>query len=289
MGTKAKVFFQSKLPVNTRKAKSYESWALVTGASSGIGYAIAAELLREEYNLVIVSQNQERLSWATRNLKRLAKKDTIILGMAADLSLASAPLSIYRQLKNKGIFIHTLVNNAGIGLTGNFSEQEFKKEKKLMNLNIITLVELSHLFLKDMIERDRGRILNVASVAGFLAGPRMSVYYASKAFVLRFSEALHRECKGTGICVSALCPGPVDTPFFERSGANKRRFGRGLLARLLFRSPAFTARAACHGMRKKKAVIIPGIENRLFIFTLGFTPRSLVAKVANFLNTKTEK
>ena len=285
MGTKVKRFLKSESHANTEKEVAPSLWALVTGASTGIGYAIAVELLKEDYNLILVSQNKDRLHWAAKNLKRLAKSNIKIMELAANLSTASAPSSIYKQLQSKQIFIHTLVNNAGVGTSGMFNEQDYKKEKNLIHVNILALVQLCHLFLADMVEQGRGRILNVASMAGFLSGPLMTNYYASKAFVLRFSEGLHRELKGSGICVSALCPGPVNTPFHERSGTNQRRLGRGFLSTFSL-SPASTARAACRGMRKKKAVIVPGIANKFSIFMLRFTPSNLLSKITYFLNTK---
>lgn len=288
MGTKVRRSFKSKLHASTEteKAVPKASWALVTGASTGIGYAIAAELLKEDYNLVLVSQNKERLHWAAKNLKRLTTSNTKFIELSVDLSKASAPAFIYKYLQSKGIFIHTLVNNAGIGTSGSFSEQDYKKEKNLIHVNILALSELCHLFLADMLERGRGRILNVASMAGFLPGPLMSVYYASKAFVLRFSEALHRELRASGICVSVLCPGPVNTPFHERSGSKQRRLGQGLLSRLISASPKSAARAACRGMRKKKAVIIPGLSNKFSIFILRFVPSSILSHSTYFLNSK---
>ena len=284
MGTKAKRSSRSKPHANTEVEAAPPFWALVTGASTGIGYAIAVELLREGCNLVLVSQNKDRLHWAAKNLKRLAKSNIKIVELPADLSTASTPASIYRQVQNKNILIHTLVNNAGVGTSGAFSGQDYKKERNLINVNILALVRLSHLFLPDMLEQGRGRILNVASAAGFLPGPLMANYYASKAFVLHFSEALHRELKDSGICVSALCPGPVDTPFHERSGTNQRRLGQSPLSALISTSPRSAARAACRGMRRQKAVILPGLGNKFSVFMLRFLPRSLVSKIAYFLN-----
>ena len=186
---------------------------LITGASSGIGYEFAKIYAKNGHNLVITARRQENLENIRKELESYSVKiETIVL----DLSKEGAAKKLYENVKEKGIVIDTLINNAGFGLYGNFIETDVDREAEMIDLNIKSLVILTKLFLKDMIAIDKGEILNVASIAAFQPGPLMSVYYASKSFVLSFSEAVRNEIRKTNVNISVLCPGPTATEF-ERS------------------------------------------------------------------------
>ena len=262
-------------------------WALVTGASTGIGYEIASQLAMLGYNLILVSQNKKRLSDASKKISTLVKNKGLkikLIELPVDLSKPSSPALIYKKIKAKRIFIHTLVNNAGIGLAGDFNNQNYKIINDMLHINIIALVKLTQLFLADMLNQKKGAILNVSSVAGFLPGPLMAVYYASKAFVSSFSQALNQEVFNKGIHVSALCPGPVNTPFHQRSNTKKRRYLSSPYLKLSFKSSKFVAKAGIRGLEKNKALIIPGINNTIMIFILCFIPRKFIRRFIYFIN-----
>lgn len=251
--------------------------ALITGASSGIGKELAYKFAANKFNVVLVART-------TAPMHELAQEITRIYGMAAtviqsDLSDPASPKNLYHDLKNRGIEIEVLVNNAGFGAGGPFGETSLEKHLELIQVNIAALTELSRLYLPEMLLRGRGRILNVASTAAFQPGPFLAVYYASKAYVLSLSGAIAEEVRGSGVTVTALCPGPTRTNFSRTATLNRSR---------LFNSPfTMTAEAVAEfGFRSTmdgKVVAIPGILNRVVAFSTRLVPRWVAARIAGML------
>ena len=243
--------------------------ALLTGASSGIGSSMARILAEEGWNLVIVGRSKDRLE---RMRDVLSSKNGVkVTVVEADLSLDGAAQGVYETVKGYGIEVDYLINCAGIGDFGFFVESDLKKQEDMIHINDLALVSMTGLFVPDMIARGSGRILNVSSVAAFQPGPLMSIYYASKAFVQSFTEALAVELKGTGVKVSVLCPGPTDTPFLEKAGQTEQNMYK--------KSACVTAdKVAAYGLRKAekgKVVIVCGLDFKLMIFFVRLAPRSL--------------
>jgi short-subunit dehydrogenase len=197
--------------------------ALITGASSGIGLELAHVLADEKSDLILVARNKEKLLALAEELKR--NNDINIKVIAKDLSKPEEVKALIDEVQNENI--QYLINNAGFGYFGAYHECGWKTTQDMMELNMITLAHLTHSLLPKMIERGCGKIINVASVAGFLPGPNMAVYYATKAFVLHFSEAIAQELKGTGVTVTALCPGPTESQFMDVSGMAETKLVKG--------------------------------------------------------------
>jgi uncharacterized protein len=244
--------------------------ALITGASAGIGLELARVFAREGYALVLVARNQKRLEQLAAELKPAS-----VQVIAKDLSLPDAPQELHRAVPN----VDVLVNNAGFGVYGKFAQTSLSEELNLIQLNMNVPVILTKLYLAGMLSRRNGRILNVASTAAFQAGPLMSIYYASKAFLLSFSEAIGNELAGSGVTVTALCPGPTATEFQERSKIQNvalAKHGRMMDARSV-------AEAGYRGMIAGKPVVIPGAMNKLLVQTVRVSPRAMVTKIVRKL------
>ena len=248
--------------------------ALVTGASSGIGWELARALAEDGHDLVLVSRNGPRLEKLARDLESAG--NVRVRALARDLSDPAAPASIAKELATAGVAIEVLVNNAGFGVYGPFAETSGDQELDMIRLNVTAVTDLTKLFLPGMLERRRGRILNVASTAAFQPGPLMAVYYATKAYVLSFSEALANELQGSGVTVTALCPGPTITNFQKRARMERTR----LFSSPLSMEARSVARAGLSGMKRGRRVVIPGIGNKLLVQSVRFSPRRLVAMVA---------
>lgn len=206
----------------TRTDGTGKGTALITGASSGIGYELARLFARKGHGLVLVARNQETLRELAEKLEREHGIRAIVV--SKDLSLPSTPEEIFRELAEKSISVDILVNNAGFGTRGMFSNADTDSQLKMIQVNTTALTHLTRLFLERMSRPRKGRILNVASTAAFQPGPLMAVYYATKAYVLSFSEALASELHGSGVTVTALCPGPTRTEFERRAGMEGRGF-----------------------------------------------------------------
>lgn len=250
-------------------------WTIITGASSGIGLELARLFAADGDNLVLVARRGERLQELAAELS--ARHGVIVHAEAMDLAQPAAPQALFDAVAARGIAVHTLVNNAGFGLRGRFHTLPAERQDDMVQLNIAALTSLSRLFLPGMIERRGGGILNVASMAAFQAGPYMAVYYATKAYVLSLSEALHEEAKPHGVKVSALCPGPVATEFAEiASLEGSRLFSAAADA-------AGVARTGYDGYRSNSAIVVPGFLNRLGVTLGGFAPRFLTRKIAGRL------
>ena len=253
--------------------------AVVTGASSGIGLELSRLLARDGHDLVIVAQHAERLAEVARELT--AQRGVRVVEIAADLSDWAAPLEIAGELKRHGLTPDVLVNNAGFGLRGVFAELDLGEQLRMVHVNVSALTHLTGLLLPDMIARGRGRVLNVASTAAFQPGPLMAVYYATKAYVLSFSEAVASELGGSGVTVTALCPGPTATAFQQRAGLEGTR-----LFRVTAMDAAAVAREGYDGMLRGARLVIPGWRNRLFAQAVGFIPRRMVLQIVRSLQER---
>jgi len=254
--------------------------ALITGASSGIGYELSKVFAKNGYNLVLVARNSEKLNSISEEIGK--QHDILIKVLPKDLSKTSAAQELYNELSAEGINIDVLVNNAGIGNNGKFTDTGIEEYMDLIQLNITSLTMLCSIFGKDMVKKGSGRILNVASTAAFQAGPYMSIYYASKAYVLLFSEGIKNELKGDGVSVTVLCPGATQTEFFKRSDM----IGTKLESSPLMMSAAKVAEIGFSGLMKGKTIVIPGLANKLMVFSGRFAPRGVVTAIASYLNRK---
>ena len=246
---------------------------LMTGASSGIGFELAKRFARDGHSLVLVARSAERLEEVAKELK------TSVTPIARDLSRPGSATELFSELRTRSIEIEILVNCAGFGASGWFAQTDLDVEREMMQLNMVSLTELTKLALPDMIRRRAGRILNVASTAAFQPGPRMAVYYASKSYVLSFSEALANELAGTGVTVTTLCPGPTYTGFGKRAGIDGANvFRAGVM------SAEAVADAGYRGLMKGKGLVIPGLRNRLLAASVRFSPRKLVTAITRWMN-----
>ncbi|MGA8876432.1 MAG: SDR family oxidoreductase [Candidatus Korobacteraceae bacterium] len=253
--------------------------ALITGASSGIGLELAHLFARDGYRLVLVARNRSVLRELGDELQSRHSIQVRISPM--DLAHPASPGELYQELQEAGIVLDVLVNNAGFGGTGSFLNSDWDNEAEMIHVNITALTHLTKLFLPQIRARE-GKVMNVASVAAFLPGPFMSVYYASKAYVLSFSEALAEELSGTGTTVTCLCPGPVMTKFQERAGTSTTGLARGPLL-LDVRDVAL---AGYEGLKQGKRIVIPGWKNAALVQGLRASPRSMVTKIVRGMNEK---
>jgi short-subunit dehydrogenase len=246
---------------------------LITGASSGIGYELCKLFANDNYSLIIVARDRKRLGQVASELHRLY--DTDVYSITCDLSDIHAAETLYRKLLQKKLTVEVLVNNAGYGLHGFFSETSLDDELAMIQVNITSLTHLTKLILPGMISRKSGKILNVASTAAFQPGPMMAVYYATKAYVLHFSEALTAETRETGITVSVLCPGPTRTQFQLRAG-----IGNSYLTNSkILMDAGQVAEAGYRGLMKGKTLIVPGYFNKISSQIHRFVPRRLIVKL----------
>jgi hypothetical protein len=242
--------------------------ALVTGASAGLGVDVARQLSKRGHALVLAARRKDRL-------EALAKELGNARAVAIDLSKANSATKLMADLQAAGEQVELLVNNAGFGLIGRFAELDAKRLRQMIDLNVGTLTDLCRAVAPEMIKRKSGAILNVASTAAFQPGPNMAVYFATKAYVLSFTEALHEELKPHGIKVSCLCPGPTRTEFGEVAGFG----GNGLFDRVVMESPE-VVEAGLAALDRNHAVMVPGWKNKVTAASTRFAPRSIVRKIA---------
>ena len=255
--------------------------ALITGASSGIGLHLAKEFAKRKHPLVLVAPVASELDAIATELK--AAGAILVKTIAKDLAQPDAPREIFDELSRERIYVDVLVNNAGSAHRGKFWEIPITDDILILRLNIEAVLRLTKLFLPGMLKQRRGRILNVASVAGFEPGPLLAIYHASKAFVLSFSEALATELADTGVTASALCPGPTDTDFFEKSGLlSARLFQRGNLM-----APQDVAKAGYEGLMAGDRVVVPGVANKIIVFSRRLLPEATLAKMTEKLYVDT--
>lgn len=246
--------------------------ALITGASGGIGYELALLFARDGYDCILVARSQDKLKELAERLEGEHRVKTLVL--AKDLAKASAVDEIYEEVTAASMHVDVLVNNAGFPVFGLFNETDLQAELEMLQVNVVALTALTKLFLKGMVERRAGRILNLASTAAFLPGPLMAVYYASKAYVLSFSEALSNELRGTGVTVTALSPGPTRTGFQKRGVMEDSRLVQGQIA-----DAASVALAGYRGLMAGKTIVIPGFTNKLVPWVVRLSPRGVVTRV----------
>lgn len=244
--------------------------ALVTGSSSGIGRDMARVLNDKGYDLIITARNKEKLEELKRELN--SKNDKNVDIIIKDLSKEEECISLYNEIKEKYKFVDIVINNAGFGICGEFKDTSLEKELDMINTNIKAVHILTKLFLKDMIKEDKGIILNVSSVAGFMMGPLMATYYSSKNYVLRLTQSIKEELNKSksNVKISVLCPGPVDTNF--NNIANVKFALKGL-------SSKYVAKYAIDKMFKNKTVITVGWKIKLARFLIKISPDIIVSKV----------
>jgi uncharacterized protein len=251
--------------------------ALVTGASAGLGEHLAWLFAADGHDVVLVARRRDKLEALAQEIERRHGVRATVLPQ--DLTDPGAPERIAKTLGDRGIAIEFLVNNAGFGTTGPFAESDLARELALVAVNVTALVHLTRLLLPAMVARKRGRILNLGSTAGFLPGPFMAGYYASKAFVNSFTQALWYELRGTGVTATLSCPGATETEFAAVAGNDKTR---------LFRAATMGApEVAAHAYRammRGRPVAIPGLRNKVGMQLLRFAPRSIARSMAGSLN-----
>ncbi len=257
--------------------------ALVTGAASGLGFEFAKLLAGDGYNLILVDVDQENLEKVRQDIISLYSIQVQTLPF--DLSESKAAASVYEAIEGEPIEV--LINNAGFGLFGPFVETNWQTEKDMMHLHILTPTHLTKLVLPDMIKAGRGRIMNVSSLAAFQPGPLMSVYYASKAFILSFSEALSNEVKGSGVTVTVLCPGLTMTNFQQKAAAlsNSKVSGSSFATV----SAEEVARNAYKAMMKGKRLVIPGFFNKLTARLPRLVPRGFTLRMVRRIQENLRK
>ncbi|OLU26153.1 SDR family oxidoreductase [Pseudomonas sp. PA27(2017)] len=255
-------------------------YALVTGASSGIGLALAEALARRGRNLILVARKRDALESIAYELTQRFSVD--VLFRVCDLSEPLQLSGLLHELEQNGQVIELLVNNAGLGSGGAFVAQDWRREQQLLELNVLALARLCHAIGTVMAARGHGQILNVASVAAFQPGPWMSSYYASKAYVLHFSEGLREELRHHGVKVSVLCPGPTRSAFFRNAHLDATALERGKL----MLSAEEVALIAVRGLERNRAIIVPGWRNRLLTMAPRLFPRWLVRRVAARINRR---
>jgi uncharacterized protein len=253
------------------EAAKVERVALITGASAGIGYELAKLFAGDGHRVVLVARRQDRLEALAREIVAAGGKTPVVI--ACDLQRADAGDTISAALASANVEAEYLINNAGFGLMGDWVALDRAEQVAMVDVNVRALTDLS-LRLVDQLARHRGGILNVASLAGFMPGPRMAVYYATKAYVLSFSEALFCELAPRGVRVTTLCPGAVPTEFQERAGIVP-----GLDSKVLALSAAAVARAGYRGLMTGKRLVLPGVGMKVIPFMLRFVPRGMLVSL----------
>ncbi len=248
--------------------------ALITGASTGIGRELALLCARNGFDVVLVARSRPMLESLAAEIQTSTKQSATVFEV--DLSKPEAAYSLFETVSRAGLTVDMLINNAGFGLLGHIWELDAKRQSQMVGLNVGALTDLTRLFLPGMIARRSGHILNIASTAAFQPGPLMAVYYATKAYVVSFSEAVHNEAKEFGVKVACLCPGPTKTEFAERAQMNSTKlFSSGMVM-----SAAEVAAIGYRGMIKGKPLVIAGRMNAVGAFLTRFAPLSLTAAMA---------
>lgn len=252
---------------------THKQTALITGAASGIGYELVCIFAENDYNLVLVD-------WAKEKLEEIAiefqdKFGISVKPIVRDLSKTTSPEEIFQEVEQANIKVDVLVNNAGFGTYGLFNDTNLTDELEMLQVNVVCTTHLTKLFLKNMVQQGEGKILNVSSAAAFQPGPLMAVYFATKAYVLSFSEALANELDGTGVTVTVLCPGTTQSAFHQRTGMADSKLVKG--KRMMDASTV--ADIGYRGLMQGKTIVIPGLINKIMAKSIRFIPRKLVTKI----------
>lgn len=259
----------------TKKENQYQErarlTALITGASSGIGLELARVFAANGYNLILTARSKAKLDELAEELRSKYKTVEVHV-LPADLSCTGAAGQLFHETEGLGLFVDVLVNNAGLGRNGWFHELDEAADAEVMQVNMIALTELTKAFIRPMLDRGAGRILNVASTGSYQPGPYIAVYYATKAYVLSLSEALAHELKGSGITVTALCPGATRTGFAGKAG--KQDLDNAMSAQQV-------AEAGYRGLMRGRRVVIPGLLNRMMVTATKIMPRSWSAAIVS--------
>ncbi|MBE9207046.1 SDR family oxidoreductase [Nostoc sp. LEGE 06077] len=259
--------------MNTKHQAKSKKTALITGAASGIGYELSCIFARNNYNLVLVDRNAVKLTEVSEKLQK--ESSILVKYIVKDLAESTAPDEIFRELQQANIQVDVLVNNAGFGTYGLFNNTNLNTELEMLQVNLVCLTHLTKLFLKDMIKQGEGKILNVASAAAFQPGPLMAVYFATKAYVLSFSEAIANELEGTGVTVTVLCPGTTASAFHERTGMADSN----LVKNKKMMDAETVAQIGYDALMKGKTLVIPGLMNKFLAKIVTLVPRTLVPKI----------
>jgi short-subunit dehydrogenase len=246
---------------------------VVTGASGGIGYELCKLFARDGYPLLLTARNGDKLTTFANELT--AAHGVSVAVCPLDLAAADAPGQLFAAAQRQGRPVDVLVNNAGFGGYGPFGEADLTMTLQMLQVNVVALTQLTRLFLPGMVERNEGRVMNVASTAAFEPGPLMAVYFASKAYVLHFSEALDEELRLTKVRVTAFCPGPTATGFEVRAGLGESKLftGRNVM------NVGVVAAAGYHGLMRGRRIVTPGVLNKLFTTAVRFLPRRFVTMI----------
>jgi len=251
--------------------------ALITGASSGIGRDLARRFAADGHDVVLVARRADALRALADDLS--AQHHVQARPLAADLTKPDAPMRIAKELSGAGIGVEIVVNNAGFGLQGTVAELPLERQLEMIQVNVAALTALTRIFLPAILQRNRGGILNVASTAAFQPGPLMAVYYATKAYVESFTEALAEEVRGTALRISCLCPGPTVTGFAEAAAMTDTNLFRGSTM-----TSADVARIGYDGWKTGKVLIVPGLSNKIGMSVVRMSPRPMVRRVVKRLN-----
>jgi short-subunit dehydrogenase len=253
--------------------------ALITGASVGIGYELAKCFAAGGYDLLLAARSADKLAAVADEMRKLGVRAEPIV---CDLADPAGPRALFADVTNRGVAVDALVNNAGFGALGRFHELDLRRQLDMVQVNVTALVELTHLFLPGMIARGHGGVMNLASTAAYLAGPHMAVYYATKAFVLSFSEAIADELAATGVTVTAVCPGPTESEFRARAKLEDSPAFRSKVIPTM--SARRVARIGFRAFERGKRVVVPGVVNKLAVQSTRVGSRKLMTRIAGKVN-----
>ena len=257
--------------------KNYDKYTLITGGTEGIGFELSKLFARDGHNLIIIARNEEKLVKVQEQLEKEFSIKVKILSL--DLSVNNSCEKLFAFVEKNELSVDNLVNNAGVGSFGALFYENVNTVDNLIKININSLTNITYYFLKKMVANNEGSILNVASTAAFSAGPKMGVYYASKAYVLSLTESIHEEVRDKNIKVSCLCPGAVRTGFQGKAGIIKNEKAKSLMM-----EARDVAKVAYKEFKKGKAIIIPGYKNKILVWANKFIPRSLARKIVMYSN-----
>ena len=266
--------------MDSKEKKLKNGVALVTGASEGIGSELVKLFAKNGYDCVLVARNKEKMDKLAAEVEKLYGIKTRVI--ARDLSLPQSAQEIFDELKNAAVPVNVLVNNAGLGLYGDFAESDMDRNMHMLEVNLMSLTKLTWLFLPGMLARKSGKIMTVGSIASFAPSPRFVLYNASKAYVLFLSEGLSKELKGTGVTVTCLCPGATRTQWHDRANSENIRLHH--FSRMIDARPV--AELGYQALMRGKRLVIPGCDNNITVLLTKYAPRALVLKIADFLTQR---